>query len=41
MTPYKDPEKQKAYMREYQRKRQELFKQFLEEQKKKENSIKP
>ncbi len=31
--PYKDVEKQKAYMREYARKQRELLKQFKEKEK--------
>lgn len=34
MSPYADEEKQKAYMREYAKKRRELFKKLLEESEK-------
>jgi len=34
MSPFKDVEKQKAYMREYQRKNRELLKKLLEKEKK-------
>ena len=34
MSPYKDVEKQKAYMREYARKNRELLKKLLEKEKK-------
>jgi len=33
MTPFKDTEKQKAYMREYARKNRELLKKLLEKEK--------
>lgn len=33
MTPFKDVEKQKAYMRDYARKKRELFKKLLAEKK--------
>jgi hypothetical protein len=32
MSPYVDKEKQKAYMREYARKKRELFKKLLEKE---------
>ena len=37
LTPFKDREKQKAYMREYARKKRELFKKLLEKEKKTRN----
>lgn len=43
MTPFKDSEKQKAYMREYQHKQRELLKQFkkLQEKEAKQTTRKP
>lgn len=35
MTPFKDVEKQKVYMREYQRKQRELFKKLKKEKEEK------
>lgn len=37
MSPFKDVEKQKAYMREYQRKQRELFKKLKGEKEKETN----